>query len=78
MTKVELQVSGMTCGGCEQSVGKALQRVEGVRAVHADHATGTVVVEAEGQVERELLERAVEDAGYDVVPADRRDLPLIG
>lgn len=39
-----LQVEGMTCMGCEQRVGTALRRVDGVRDVDADHRTGQVQV----------------------------------
>ena len=59
----ELQVEGMTCGGCEQSVQRALLRIPGVTAAAADHGAGVVKVEGEA-LEPEALESAVEDAGF--------------
>jgi copper chaperone len=41
---VNLQVDGMTCTGCEQRIGTALRRVDGVREVAADHTSGRVRV----------------------------------
>lgn len=61
----ELHVDGMTCGGCEQSVVKALLKVQGVTAVRADHTTGTVTVDGEDLVEAGLG-AAIEDAGYEL------------
>lgn len=39
-----VQVEGMTCTGCEQRIGVALRRVDGVRDVTADHTSGQVQV----------------------------------
>lgn len=76
MTETVLQVSGMTCDGCERSIVNALRRLDGVEQARADHKTGRVSVgHAEG-VRVAALEAAVEDAGYDVVPEGRRDLPM--
>lgn len=41
---VTFQVAGMDCGACERRLQTALGRLEGVGAVDADHATGTVRV----------------------------------
>jgi copper chaperone CopZ len=68
MTTYTLQVKGMTCDGCERAIEHALAKVEGVRAVKADHAKGLVTVEGEA-VELDALRAAVEDAGYDWVGA---------
>lgn len=64
MNSYVIVVNGMTCGGCEKAIQKALTSVEGVRAVRADHTTGRVEVEGVG-VELDALKSAVEDAGYD-------------
>ena len=64
MTTYTLKVKGMTCGGCERALEHALGKVEGVRAVKADHAEGLVTVQGEA-VELDALRAAVEDAGYD-------------
>lgn len=64
MSTVTLKVGGMTCGGCERSIERALSSVPGVRSVRADHATGRVILEGETPT-AEQLRRIVEDAGFD-------------
>ena len=44
MDTLTLNVTGMTCGGCENSVKRALQRLDGVGEVSASHVEKTVVV----------------------------------
>jgi copper chaperone len=44
MQTVTLSVTGMTCGGCENSVKRALARIEGVTDVTASHVEKRVVV----------------------------------
>lgn len=61
-----LSVTGMSCNGCEQNVENALQNVEGVRKVEADHDTDTVEVMIEDDTSDDDLTQAVHDAGYDV------------
>jgi copper chaperone len=64
---VTLQVEGMTCTGCEQRLGKALRRVDGVREATADHRTGQVRVRFDpGVTDRAALAAQVHTAGYEV------------
>ncbi len=44
MRTVQIAVTGMSCGGCEERLEAALSRVEGVRSVSADHQGGSVRV----------------------------------
>ena len=67
MTKAVFEVHGMTCGGCEQSIVRALLQVSGVRAAHASHSQRRVAVESTAPVDQETVRRAIEDAGFDVV-----------
>lgn len=68
METVELQVSGMSCAGCEQRISKVLARVEGVRRVEADHGNGRVRVRVgPGLTDRRVLAERIEAMGYDVV-----------
>jgi len=66
MERETISVTGMSCNGCEQNVENALQNVEGVSRVDADHEGDTVEVVAEDGVADEDIEAAIEDAGYDV------------
>jgi copper chaperone CopZ len=44
METVTLRVTGMTCGGCENAVKRALERLEGVSEVTASHVEEKVGV----------------------------------
>ncbi len=44
METVTLRVTGMTCGGCENAVKRALGRLEGVSEVTASHVEEKVGV----------------------------------
>ena len=39
---LRLQVQGMSCSGCEQRIGTALRRLDGVVEATADHVSGEV------------------------------------
>jgi copper chaperone CopZ len=45
MTTINLNVEGLTCGGCEKSVRNALLAHDGVTEVAASHETGIVAIE---------------------------------
>jgi copper chaperone len=64
MASFTILVKGMTCGGCENALKRALATVDGVESVEADHTTGRVVVHGEG-LELDGLRGAIENAGYD-------------
>lgn len=65
---LELKVTGMTCGGCENAVKRAVSRLEGVESVSASHVTQTVeVVYRPGFVNRANIAAAIDALGYQVV-----------
>lgn len=64
-TMITMKIEGMACGHCKAAVEKALNAIEGVEA-QVDLAAKTAVVQTEG-VSAEVLKKAVEDAGYEVV-----------
>jgi len=61
-----LSVTGMACGGCEETVEDALAAVDGVETVDADHESETVSVTFSDTVPDEALETAIESAGYEM------------
>ncbi|MGQ0575484.1 MAG: heavy-metal-associated domain-containing protein [Pseudonocardia sp.] len=74
MTKTTLQVEGMTCSGCEQRIGTALRRVDGVREVTADHNTGEVAVRFDPQTTGPVAVRErIILAGYTIRDDDPAD-----
>lgn len=65
MEEYELAVEGMSCTGCEETVATAIERVDGVHRVEADHETGRIEITADEGTEDEAR-RAIHGAGYDV------------
>lgn len=64
---IELQVTGMTCGHCENAVNKALAALPGVtRVVKVSRDEERVVVEGDADVQ--ALIAAIEEEGYDAKP----------
>ncbi|MFB6205090.1 MAG: heavy-metal-associated domain-containing protein [Haloglomus sp.] len=66
MKRETISVTGMSCNGCEQNVENALQTVDGVTRVDADHEGDTVEVVVEDGIADDDLHTAIEQAGYDV------------
>jgi copper chaperone len=67
MEQVILQVTGMTCGGCENAVTRAVSRLEGVSNVSASHAQNQVTVQYDAaKVNRAKIADAISKAGYQV------------
>lgn len=67
MGELNLQVEGMDCGGCEESIKKAVSQVHGVESVSASHESGRVQVLFADQADEVGVRSAIEDAGYEVV-----------
>lgn len=66
-TSCTLEVGGMDCGSCAESVSRALRSLEGVQDVRVDVVGGRVQVEyAEGKLARGDLAGAVRRVGYRV------------
>ena len=68
MAVLNLKVGGMSCGGCVNSVKRLLTALDGVQAVEVDLAQGQVTVNYDAaRVEAEVMRRAIEDGGYQVL-----------
>jgi copper chaperone len=67
MNEIVLSVTGMTCGGCVNSVQRVLAALPGVERVEVTLQPGQarVVVDA-ARVDRAALVQAVVDAGFGV------------
>jgi copper chaperone len=67
MSEIILSVTGMTCGGCVNSVQKVLAALPGVKSVEVSLTPGQArVVVDEARVDRAALVQAVVDAGFGV------------
>lgn len=67
MATANLQVTGMKCGGCENSVKGAVQACTGVSNVTASHKTGAVEVQYDdAQTSLDTIKRSIEAKGFGV------------
>jgi copper chaperone len=62
-----LKVKGMSCQHCVMSVKKALGQLEGVQNVEVDLQKGEVRFENTKLVPSNRIEKAISDAGYEVI-----------
>ena len=69
MATVTLNISGMACGGCVQSITNVLKALAGVEKadVSLEACTATVVYDPD-KVDVEQLKRSIIDAGYEIAP----------
>lgn len=63
---ITMKIEGMMCQHCQAHVTKALNDLEGVKA-EVSLEEKAAYVTTEGEVDKEVLKKAVEDAGYEVV-----------
>jgi copper chaperone len=67
MQTEHIKVTGMTCGGCVNSLTRALQAVAGVGEVKVLLASGDTAVQYDEHLTSpEQIKLAVEDAGYGI------------
>jgi copper chaperone len=65
MAKLNLKITGMTCGHCVKAVTQALEQVGGVNDAQVDLEAGRAVVDYdEGRTDARQLVGAVMDEGY--------------
>ena len=64
---VEIQTSGMTCAGCENTIKSKVKKVEGVKEVMADHNTNVVKASYDpSKTNTDAIKNAITAAGYKV------------
>jgi copper chaperone CopZ len=65
--KVEITVTGMSCTGCEETITKSVEALEGVEEATASYKEGKAWVSYfEGSVSEEQISSAIEKTGYKV------------
>jgi copper chaperone len=68
METTTIEIRGMTCGGCVQSVTRVLKAIDGVGKVNVSLEQGEATVEyTPGRVDAARLRSAIESAGFEVV-----------
>ncbi len=65
MTKT-MNIEGMMCVHCEARVKKVLEAIDQVSSAEVSHEKGTAIVTLNGEVDDEVLKKAVEDQDYTV------------
>ena len=66
--KSELKVTGMVCAACSSAIEKSLRSLDGVSVANVNLATEIASVEYDpGKLKLSDLEKAVRDAGYEVI-----------
>ena len=66
MKEIEIKIKGMVCGGCEKRVENALKTIEGIKEVTADHTTGKVKIQAEGDIDKDTIKEKIEDIDFEL------------
>ena len=67
MTELKLTVTGMTCGGCESAVRRALSMIDGIADVEASHAGNMVTLKYEpAKITPATIAQRIELLGYQV------------
>jgi copper chaperone len=67
MQRIELEVEGMHCGNCEQTIQRAVGSLQGVSTVKADHQARQVIIEGTSPIDAGSVRAAIAEAGFTVV-----------
>lgn len=68
MQAVTLEVSGMSCQHCVNTIEGALGKLDGIQSAKVDLSTNHVLVMFDdSQVKVETIKETIEEQGYDVV-----------
>jgi copper chaperone CopZ len=68
MSKVlDLKIEGMTCGHCEASVTKELQKLAGATDIVVQASNGTAHLVVDEQVTTADISAAIDEAGYKLI-----------
>ena len=67
MDDLTLKVTGMTCGGCENAVRRALSMIDGIQDVTASHAGHAVTLKYDpAKIAPATIAQRIELLGYHV------------
>jgi len=67
MTEIVMNIEGMMCAHCENTVKKALEGIDGVESAIVSHEKNQAVVRLTGNVSENVLTEAVEAKDYHVI-----------
>lgn len=64
--QTSINVVGMTCGHCVNSVTEELKKISGVSEVQVDLTTGTVEITSATELTQSAIQEAITEAGYEL------------
>ncbi len=60
----KINISGMTCSHCSDTITKTLNQIKGLEDINVDHISGTAIFK--GEWDKEKIKEKISDAGYEV------------
>ena len=76
VASIEVSISGMSCGGCEQKVQTDVAKLNGIKSVKAMAAVGKAFIEyTPSVVDTADIRKAIVTAGYSVTKFE--EMPVI-
>ena len=63
----EYEVTGMSCGHCENTVREEVSEIPGVTGIEVSADTGKLVISSQDELDDKAVVSAVEEAGYNVL-----------
>jgi len=69
MNTTTYQVTGMTCGHCENAVREEVSKIAGVAGVEVSAQSGQLVITSAESISDADVIAAVDEAGYEATPA---------
>ena len=66
LVKTVLKINGMACSMCESHINNVIRSEFDVKKVKASHKTGTAEIISENALDKDRLERAIAQTGYEV------------
>ena len=66
MKEIEIKVNGMMCNGCENRIQNALNQIEGIEEVNANHEDGTVKIKANENINEQEIKNIIEEIGFEI------------
>ena len=67
MVKTVLQINGMACSMCESHINDVTRREFDIKKVKSSHKSGAAEIISENALDKDKLEKAIKETGYDVV-----------
>ena len=67
MVKTVLRINGMACSMCESHINDVIRREFDIKKVKSSHKSGTAEIISENPLDKDKLENAIKETGYDVV-----------